>query len=101
MIYKLFSNGVFLGYAEDLTYIRKSDNGCFVQTDKQSAQGVAYKSVAYSFAGDKLQGCPEVVICEASVDEINNALNETRANLAYVMMMTDTAIPVDDKEVVS
>ena len=100
MIYKLFSNGVFLGYTEDLTYIRKSDNGCFVETDKQNAQGVAYKSVAYSFSGDKLHGCPEVVICEASVDEINNALNKTRADLDYVMMMTDTAIPVEDKEVV-
>lgn len=97
-MYKLFSNGVMLGYAEQLNYIKLGDNGCFVPCDKSVAQGVAYKSTAYSLNGG-LPTQAEIVIADASVDEINTALNVTRADLDYVMMMTDTAIPVDEEVV--
>ena len=95
-MYKLFSDGNFLGYAEELNYIKKSSNGCFVPTDKEDAQGVAFKSVAYSFDAGKLNGCPKTVISEAGIDEINERITAARADLDYVMMMTDTAIPVDE-----
>lgn len=96
MIYKLFSNGVFLGYAEELNYIKKSSNGCFVPTDKEDAQGIAFKSVTYSFDAGKLNGCPKIVISEAGIDEINERITAARADLDYVMMMTDTVIPTDE-----
>lgn len=95
-MYKLFSDGNFLGYAEELNYIKRSSNGCFVPAKKEDAQGIAFKSVAYSFDSGKLKGCPKIVISEAGIDEINERINATRADLDYVMMMTDTVVPVDE-----
>ena len=37
-----------------------------------------------------------MVISEAGIDEINERITAARADLDYVMMMTDTAIPVDE-----
>lgn len=95
-MYKLFSDGNFLGYAEELNYIKKSSNGCFVPAKKEDAQGVAFKSVAYGFENGKLKGCTKIVVSEAGIDEINERINAARADLDYVMMMTDTAIPADE-----
>ena len=99
-MYKLFSEGAFLGYTEKLNYVKKADNGCYVATDEESAQGLAYNSKLYSLPWKKrFEGFPVVIYQEASIEEIVAQLNATTANLDYVMMMTDTAIPAVEEEV--
>ena len=99
-MYKLFSEGAFLGYTEKLNYVKKADNGCYVATDEDSAQGLAYNSKLYSLPWKKrFEGFPVVIYQEASIEEIVAQLNATTANLDYVMMMTNTAIPVVEEEV--
>ena len=94
-MYKLMLDGVLLGYTEKLNYIKRANNGCFVMADKADAQGLVYKSTPYSrFGKPRLGGNPFVSVVEVDVDELTAMIDAQAANLDYVMMMTDTAIPV-------
>lgn len=49
--------GRFVGYADVLHYIRKSDSGVYTPTTQPKAQGIAYNSVAYNLMGhDEIDG---------------------------------------------
>lgn len=94
-MYKIMLDGVLLGYTEKLNYIKRAKNGCFVAADKADAQGLVYKSTPYSISGKpRLGGNPFVGVLEVDVDELTALIDAQAANLDYVMMMTDTAIPV-------
>lgn len=92
-MYKIYSDGKLLGYCEQLSYIKKASNGCYVVATAADAQGLVYKSTPYSLPNSQLDENPVAFAVEASIDEVVDELNTVKASLDYVMMMTDTVIP--------
>ena len=62
-MFKIVKGDETLGYVETPMFIRrKTDTGCFVPTDEENAEGVAYKSVAYRLFGRELIGVEETAM---------------------------------------
>ena len=49
-MYKIITNTGETHLTEKPNFIRKHENGCFVLTDKDTAEGVAYQGTSYLFA---------------------------------------------------
>lgn len=65
------TKGVELGVTEEVRYIKRSDNGSFVRTDKEDAIGVAYDSQPYNLLGhEEIEGADTVIVKEADINEI-------------------------------
>ena len=49
-MYKIINtkDGTEIGSTETPRFIKKKSTGCYIQTDEQNAQGVAYNNVAYN-----------------------------------------------------
>ena len=85
------TDGADIGYTDSVIYIKIASNGCFIQTSKDDATGVAYDSTPYSLFGSAgIDGADEVVVIEqdsgqkiGTVELINADLTETAANLLY------------------
>lgn len=84
-------DGADVGYTDSVIYIKIASNGCFIQTDKADAIGVAYAGTPYNLFGHKeISGADEVMVIEqdsgqkiGTVELMNADLTETAANLLY------------------
>ena len=64
-MYKIINikDGSTVGSTEKLYFIQKKEStGCYVQTDEQNAQGVAYLGTAYNIQGRNGVGADDTVI---------------------------------------
>lgn len=85
------TDGADIGYTDSVIYIKIASNGCFIQTDKQNAIGVAYAGTPYNLFGhNEIPGVDEVMVVEqdggqniGTVELMNADLTETAANLLY------------------
>ena len=50
-MYKIITHTGETHLTEKPNFIRKHENGCFVMTDEETAEGVAYNGTPYIFAG--------------------------------------------------
>lgn len=95
------TTGDVIGVTETPRYIRTNDNGINVETSKETAEGVAYNSVAYNLShvpdADVSEAEDTVVLVEFDGGELfsqnREAVNEMTAKLDYLSMMTDTPFP--------
>lgn len=95
------TTGDVIGVTETPRYIRTNDNGINVETSKETAEGVAYNSVAYNLShvpdADVAEAEDTVVLVEFDGGELfsqnREAMNEMTAKLDYLSMMTDTPFP--------
>ena len=56
-------DGSTIGSTEKLQFIKKKNStGCYVQTDEENAQGVAYLGTAYNIQGKDGVGADDTVI---------------------------------------
>ena len=55
-------DGTEIGSTETPRFIKKKSTGCYIQTDKQNAQGVAYKGTAYNLQGRDGIGADDTVL---------------------------------------
>lgn len=62
-MYRIINNdtGETVGYFQRPHYIRLSGAGCFVTTDEDHAQGVAYRSTPYNLRGRESMGVTATV----------------------------------------
>ena len=63
-------NGTEIGSTENPRYIKKKDTGCYIQTDRQNAQGIAYKGAAYNLQGRDGIDANLTSLFDKGVDEI-------------------------------
>ena len=84
-------DGADVGYTDSVIYIKIASNGCFIQTDKADAIGVAYAGTPYNLFGhNEISDADEVMVIEqdsgqkiGTVELMNADLTETAANLLY------------------
>ena len=62
-MYKIITNTGETRLTEKPTFIRKHENGCFVLTDVNHAEGVAYHGTPYLFADGAM-------VCEVDAGEL-------------------------------
>ena len=77
-MYKIINtkDGTEIGSTETPRFIKKKSTGCYIQTDKQNAQGVAYKGTAYNLQGRDGIGADDTVFLieiDGGVETDNNA----------------------------
>lgn len=75
-MYKIINtnSGELVGYTESPIWIRKHKNGCYVQTERKKAEGIAFNSTPYSIGG--LDGLDIVVVVEENAGTIIRELQE-------------------------
>ena len=56
------NNGSIVGSTETPHFIKKSSSGCYIQTDEENAQGVAYENAAYNLQGRDGIGVEDTVL---------------------------------------
>lgn len=71
-MYRLVTTaGVELGITEEVRYIKRSDNGSFVRTDRENAVGIAHNGTPYNLLGhEEIEGADTVIVREADINEI-------------------------------
>lgn len=81
-MYKIvLDSGRILGYTEEILWIRKHENGCYIQCPQSEAEGIAYKSIPYSFSTDSpLEGAKGTVYLFR--DEYDDASAENANDIA-------------------
>lgn len=69
-MYKIvLDTGKVLGYTDNIRWIKKHDNGCYVTCPVNEATGVAFKSIPYSLSSTApLEGAKGVVYVFEEVD---------------------------------
>ncbi len=69
-MYKIINtnSGELVGYTESPIWIRKHKNGCYVQTERKKAEGIAFNSTPYSIGG--LDGLDIVVVVKSDAGNI-------------------------------
>lgn len=88
-MYKILHNGDYIAVVEEPRYVRMHDNGCWVQTDSENAEGVAVMGTVYPIAETGIISCTEAEIAY----EQSKTVEKTNADIAYVAMMTDVELP--------
>ncbi len=86
-MYKIIStkDGSTVGSTEKLYFIKKKEStGCYIQTDEQNAQGVAYLGTAYNIQGRDGVGADDTVFlieydAGTEVDKNSAAIAENSA----------------------
>ena len=94
-MYKIISDtGQVVGYANEVKYIKKHSNGCYVQCGFDEAEGIAFKSTPYSLDTEgHLEGAEDTVSLqkENETDEIfqhSKDITETQAGLMETFDLT-------------
>ena len=58
-------DGSTVGCTEQPRYIRRAENGCYVEAERQNAVGIAFEGTVYNLFGhSEIQGAPEVLLTE-------------------------------------
>ena len=72
-------DGKAIGSTETPRFIKKSSAGCYIQTDEENAQGVAYENAAYNLQGRDGIGVEDTVDAGAEADKNSAAIAENSA----------------------
>ena len=85
-MFKIFENGTEIGVADKLTFIKKSDNGCFVLCAEDEAQGIAFNGETFTLGTNGgIENAREVQFCEVSTAvEVQNS--KTVNGITFVTM---------------
>lgn len=97
-MYKIISDtGQVIGYTDEVRYIKKHSNGCYVQCGFEEAEGVAFKSTPYSLDTEgHLEGAEGTVslLSEDETDEVfkqSQDISETQDGLMETYDLTAEA----------
>lgn len=85
-MFRIFENGVEIGVADKLTFIRKADNGCFVLCSRDDAQGIAFNGETFTLGTNGgIENVREVQYAEVdTATELQNA--KTVNGITFVTM---------------
>lgn len=62
-MYQIIKDNVVMAYVDQPVFIRRHENGCYVATSEEEAQGIAIQSVPYHILGrEELPGAVETVM---------------------------------------
>lgn len=96
-------DGAELGMNADVLYIRKHENGSYVQCSKEEATGVAFHSTAYHLFGrEKAEDYESGDVIVSAIDSgevvgITLAAEEkNRAHIDYISMMSGIDLPEEE-----
>ena len=99
------SDGTVLALTEDVTYIKKADNGCYILCPEPDASGISYAGTPYHLFGREAMDDAEDVILEPT--DIGNWIMEAKAaiedadtlnvDLSYRMTLLELGV-TDDEE---
>ena len=92
-MYKIITHTGEIYLTENPNFIRKHEIGCFVLTDEETAEGVAYNGTPYLFADGTIcslfdSGSLLSTGTDATVFDV------IESQLTYTAMMTDTLLEV-------
>lgn len=73
------SDGTVLALTEDVTYIKKADNGCYILCPEPDASGISYAGTPYYLFGRKSLDDAESVILEPT--DIGGWIMEAKATI--------------------
>lgn len=77
-MYKIVKDGKVLAYTDNVRYIKKHANGCYVPCEPAEAQGIALNSVPYNLPGhteiDGEEAIP-VLMTDTETTEVVESLN--------------------------
>lgn len=68
-MYAVVKGGVVIGIVEKPRFIKKTEDGVFVEATESEAQGVALNSVPYNLPGGEMEGLETVDINEVNGGE--------------------------------
>ncbi len=97
------SDGTVLALTEDVTYIKKADNGCYILCPEPDASGISYAGTPYHLFGRKPLDDAESVILEQTdigswVTETQTAIEDADAlnvDQAYRLTLLELGITDD------
>ena len=90
-MYKIITHTGETHLTEKPNFIRKHENGCFVLTDKDHAEGVAYQGTPYLFAdGTVCSPFDSGILLSTGTDA--TVLDVIESQVTYTAMMTDTLL---------
>ena len=90
-MYKIITNTGETHLTEKPNFIRKHENGCFVLTDEETAEGVAYNGTPYLFAdGTVCNPFDSGILLSTGTDA--TVLDVIESQVTYTAMMTDTLL---------
>ena len=99
------SDGTVLALTEDVTYIKKADNGCYILCPEPDASGISYAGTPYHLFGREPLDDAEDVILEPT--DIGSWIMEAKAaiedadtlnvDLSYRMTLLELGV-TDDEE---
>lgn len=101
------SDGTVLALTEDVTYIKKADNGCYILCPEPDASGISYAGTPYHLIGRKPLDDAESVILEPTdiggwIMEANAAIedaDEMNVDQAYRLTLLELNVSdTDDTE---
>ena len=85
-----------IGVVVEPRFIRKSTSGSYIQTDKENALGIAYRSVAYNLNGHEDFGAPETVsLFEIDIGDVTSDIlsnNQELQSIEDVLCEQDTSL---------
>lgn len=89
-MYKFSINGATVAIVDKPVWIRRQRNGCFGQTDRIKARGVAIDGKPYNLAGYDIGG-----VATVEYEEVQGGtyLLRQEANIDYLSMMTGIDLP--------
>lgn len=97
------SDGTVLALTEDVTYIKKADNGCYILCPEPDASGISYAGTPYHLFGREPLDDAESVILEPTdigswVTETQTAIEDADAlnvDQAYRLTLLELGITDD------
>lgn len=90
-MYKIITHTGETHLTEKPNFIRKHENGCFVLTGKDHAEGVAYNGTPYLFAdGTVCSPFDSGILLSTGTDA--TVLDVIESQVTYTAMMTDTLL---------
>lgn len=61
-MFQIIKDGVVVALTDELRFVRKHNNGCFIQVDEENAQGIAMGGKVYHLLGkEKIEGVEDTV----------------------------------------
>lgn len=90
-MYKLIleKTGELIGMTEHPDWIKQNENGTYIPTSRDDAQGIAYNSVAYNLLWGKMPDLETVLIHE---EDTGRLFEKLMANQQYIAIMSDITL---------
>lgn len=100
-MYKFIKGGETLGFSERVRWIKKNEYGIYVQTEEESAEGVAFGGVAYNIPDGSFNELDTVTVKEVNGGEVILAVETLRSEVDFLNLLTGVDSIEDEEEGVS